>query len=599
MRFVTTSTILLHLVLVPASALALTGQAGDEADRQTSFQLTTARTAEDHVSTLQWAVPQSPHGFSLAGQGLLGRYGLTATEVLKELAPHLEAVSPRLEKSSGHGQTVHEFYALHFGDYPLAGATLNLHHHLNKLAMVRASLPTYRLPAKPFTAQDFVALDALGYGPTEGERQSSRAVVAESGGFPAPAWEISRFSEATGATSKLLVDAQTGALLSSVQAAFDLAEVFEKGPADGKTVTVELPDLPGTGYLDGKRFSVFAPTASDPRVMAPDNQFVFRADDPADALSFDQVEAYYSATRALAWFQQRFGNDGGGAHLTVRINHLIAGRSDNALYVPPPEGPEIRIGAGNEVMTNLARDTDVLTHEYAHHVIFEHLKEHAGESGVLHEGTADYFAYAVNGDPNLGESLIPGGPYLRTAALDADARYDLVDERRGAHFRGQYWSAVLWSLRQELGEGFDTVVYNALSYLGPGSGLKDGFLGLLNADRDLNPLDAASPEAGVFGKNKCLILKTGVERGFAAYLEDYEGFDCGLDLAALAQESKALTTPAAVEGKGKPVEFTAFGKRCAVVSANGSPGQVATAGWFWVPLLFVLWLSRRGRKHGS
>lgn len=599
MRFVTNPFLYFWLALSASPAEALTGAAGDEADRLTSFQLTTARAADDLVSTLQWAVPQSPRGFSLAGQGLLGRYGLTAAEVLKELAPHLGAATPRLERSSGRGQTVHEVYSLNFGEHSLAGAMLHLHHHANKLAMVRASLPTYRLPAKPFTSADFLALEALGYGAQEGERQAAEAVVAESGGLPAAAWEISRFSAATGATTKLLIDAQTGALLSSSQAAFDLAEVFAEGPADGKTVTVELPDLPGTGYLDGKRFAVYAPTVGDPRVMAPDNQFVFRADDPADALSFDQVEAYYAATRVLAWFQQRFGNDGGGAHLTVRVNDLIAGRADNALYVPPPEGPEIRIGAGNEALTNLARDTDVLTHEYAHHVIYEHLKDHAGESGVLHEGTADYFAYAVNGDPNLGESLVPGGAYLRTAALEPGARYDQVDERRGAHYRGQYWSAVLWQLRQELGEDFDTLVYDALAYLGPSSGLKDGFLGLLNADRDLNPLDAGSADAGVYGKNKCRILQAGVARGFAAYLEDYDGLDCGLDLATLAQESRAITNPPGAEGKGKPVEFTAFGKRCAVVTEADGPGRIGTAGWFWMPLLFVLWLTRRRRKHGS
>ncbi len=577
----------------------MTGAAGDDADRLTSFTLTTARGPDDLISTLQWAVPQSPRGFSLAGQGLLGRYGLTAVDVLKELAPHLAACTPRLQSSGGTGSTVHEAYDLFFGDYPLAATLLHLHHHQNKLAMVRAALPSYRLPAKPFGEKDFVALDQLGYGAVDGERQDARRVIAESGGFPAPAWELSRFSRRTGMTTKQTVDAQTGALLASVATAFDLAEVYEKGPADGKLVTVDLPELPGTGYLDGTRFAVFAPTAADPRVMAPDNQFVFRADDPADALNFDQVEAYYSATRVMAWFQQRFGNDGGGAHVVVRVGDLVGGRADNALYVPAPEGPEIQIGAGNEALTNLARDTDVLTHEYSHHVIYEHLKDHAGESGVIHEGTADYFAYALNGDPNLGESIVPGGAYLRTAALAPGDLYDQVDERRGAHYRGQYWSAVLWDVRQSLGEAADTLVYASLSYLGPTSGLKDAFLGLLNADRDLNPVDGTNAESGVFGKNKCLILNAGVARGFGQFLEEYDGQSCGLDMQNLAQQSRDRTVPAGEAGKGKPVEFTAFGKKCAVVDVGPGPRRYATAGWFWLPLLFVLWLNRRGRKHGS
>ncbi len=559
------------------------------------FALAAAEGTSDLVSALQWDVPDSPHGFSLAGQGFLGRYGLTANEVLAELAPHLAACRLVLARSEGAGTAVHEYYDLYFGAYPLAGAYLHLHHYQNKLAMLRASLPAYRLPATPFKASDFLAPAALGF---QTERPA-RAVLADSGGFPAPAWEIVSFDERTGASTTETVDAQTGAVLDTQTEAFDLASVYPRGPSDGALTTVDLPDLPGTGYLDGKHFIVYAPEAGDPRVMAPDNDFEYLPADPADALNFDQVEAYYGATKALAWFQQKFGFDTGALPVIVHINTLVSGRPDNAQYIPAPVGPKIEIGKGNDVLKNLARDTDVVIHEFGHHVIYQHLKSHSGEAGVLHEGTADYFAYAISGDPHLGTSIVVGGTYLRTAALGSELRYDSADERKGAHYLGQFWSAVLWDLRLSLGDDADKLVYESLSYLGANSGLKDAFLALFNADRDAHPLAEGTAEAGVFGANKCLILKAGVSRGFAQFLGNYDGLACGLDMAALAEESRALSHESGKSGSGKAFGFSAFGRTCAVVGFGDRPDAPTPLVWFVLPVFLAFSFSRVRRRHGS
>jgi hypothetical protein len=125
--------------------------------------------------------------------------------------------------------------------------------------------------------------------------------------------------------------------------------------------------------------------------------------------------------------------------------------------------------------------------------------------------------------------------------LDTSARFDSFALGRNAHTRGQVWSAMLWELRQLIGEDFDRVVYESLRYLGPSSGFRDAFLGMLNADLTLTG-----------ARDRCQILQVGAMRGFAMALEELDGTPCGLDLGELARESRALyerNNPASGEAK--------------------------------------------------
>lgn len=550
------------------------------------------------VTSLQIPLPASASGGYGLDQAptLIGTYGLSARDVLLALAPHLAAARlvPKSMQSGGGGDAVHEDYELWFGDYRLDDAYLSIHNHKNRLVFLRAKLPDYRLPAEPPTADDFIPLAALGF--ESAEREAAVKVLAASSGFPAPSWAWSQFDPARSVTVTRIIDAQTGAVLSETETFFGSAQVYEKSPADGHLIPVELPDLSATGFLDGKHFSVYAPNETDARVPVDGAKLdAVRPDDPTSPTAFDQVEAYYAATKALSWFKERFGYDIGATHLNVRVNDLVGGRAENAAYLPAPLGPEILIGKGGERMTGLARDTDVVIHEFSHHVIFGHVTTAAGESGVFHEGTADYFAYALNGDPYLAESIVPGAPFLRTAAQPAAARYDALSSKEDAHTKGQIWSAVLWELRQRLGaELGDKVVYESLAYMGPRSGFADAFHALLNADRDLAPLAGGDPEVGIFGRNKCAILNAGVARGFAYALDALGpvGAPCGLDLAVLAEQSRAVAKIANDNSPktGQKVGITAFGKRCSTIpfSDNSSEGVTLLLWLLSLPVLVSL-----------
>lgn len=540
-----------------------------------AFGSARAQDADEYLATLQTATAP---GLSLTGSDeLIGRYGLSAREILLALAPHLEGVTLELASitTGADGSTVHEDYRLKFGAHEIAGAYLRLAHHRNQLVMLRAKLPAFRLPAEAFAEGDFVPLAALGFEPGG----AVKAVVAESSGLAAPAWLQTQRAQGVERARETLVDAQTGAILAERDVAFDLqdgaldvkAMVFARGPNDGALVEVSLPELPPTGWLDGLHFRVYAPDESDPRVQARDLRFNLRPDDPVEGVQFDQVQAYYGAMKALDFFRARFGYDPGTTSLAVRVN-MGGSQADNAAYTPPPIGPEILIGRGEEVFRNLAREVDVLAHEFSHHVIFRYLTRASGESGVVHEGTSDFFAYAQAGDPFLGESVVPGASYLRTAALAAGDRYDELESWRDGHFRGQYWSAVLWELRQRIGaEAWDKTVYEALPYLGPASGLRDAFLALFNADRDLAPRPEGDPERASFGLHKCVILDVGIARGFAVALEGIDGSVCGFNLKQLAKDSRALTDKAngKLVGKRDGVKVSLFGKSCSTIGLEG------------------------------
>ncbi len=539
-----------------------------------------AENADEYLATLQIATAP---GLSLtASDELIGRYGLSAREILLTLAPHLEGATLELASmpTGADGSTVHEDYRLKFGAHEIADAYLRLAHHRNQLVMLRAKLPAFRLPAEAFAASDFVPLAALGFE----ANGVVKAVIAESSGLAAPAWLQTKRAHGFERASETLVDAQTGAILAEREVAFDLqdgalaikAMVYARGPNDGALVEVSLPELPPTGWLDGPHFRVYAPDESDPRVQARDLRFNLRPDDPVDSVQFDQVQAYYGAMKALDFFRARFGYDPGTMSLAVRVN-LGGSQADNAAYTPPPIGPEILIGRGEDLYRNLAREVDVLVHEFAHHVIYRFLTRANGESGIVHEGTADFFAYAQAGDPFLGESVVPGGRFLRTAALAASDRYDTLESWRDGHFRGQYWSAVLWELRQRIGaEAWDRTVYEALPYLGPASGLRDAFLALFNADRDLAPLPEGNPERASYGLHKCMILEAGIARGFAVALEGIDGSGCGFNLKQLAKDSRALTDKAngKREGKRDGVKVSLFGKSCSTVGLAELRGRM-------------------------
>lgn len=501
------------------------------------------QTLDDHQLSLEAALQiKHSHASSLGlhdPDTLLGQTGVTPQLVLKELAPHLEQLVPELLERTVRGTVVHEVFQLKYGFWAIAKSTIELHHYANKLVLLRVNLPHIESLAGKYQPSDFKPLSVLQAeaGGAATVYEDSYQILAAQGGELIPAWEIHAVDPSRGAVIRRIIDARYGQLLEEKAADFRLTSVYSKNPKDGGMTQVKLPDLRNGHSLDGKYFTVFSPDQTVPRAEGHHGDFSYRPDVDSDAPHFDEVQTYYNASRALAFFRGKFGFDPKTESITIRVHHDMGGKHDNAYYLPSLSAPEIRIGQGDK-LRNLSRDVDVISHEYAHHVIYQYLKESKGESGVLHEGIADYFAFAISDDPYLGESVLPNSAYVRTGTTIDKDKYDLLPAGTKTHVKGSYWSAFLWLLRESLGSEYtDLLVYESLPYLGPDGTIKDAFLGILSADRDLSG-NSRRGEVPLYGENKCAIFAAGLKLGFATYLADFDGSSCGLNLDELASESR-------------------------------------------------------------
>jgi hypothetical protein len=144
----------------------------------------------------------------------------------------------------------------------------------------------------------------------------------------------------------------------------------------------------------------------------------------------------------------------------------MGGEFNNAFY--DPFFPLFGFGNGDGVVTaNLGVDLDVAAHEMGHHV-FELLVQPLIFTGTepaaaMTEGVADTFSALIGGDPNVGESTIPGQPFLRTVdntlAFPADASAD-------PHLTGLIYAGANWDLIEDLGaESFADTLLAGLPFL--------------------------------------------------------------------------------------------------------------------------------------
>jgi hypothetical protein len=304
--------------------------------------------------------------------------------------------------------------------------------------------------------------------------------------------------------------------------------------ATGKVQTyadnvVKTPDLSvfdvlvsGNERLENEFFRVDTNTAESgvQPAQSSTNEFIY---EPTHK-NFAEASVFYHASDMLKFFQDLGYNWSGTKPLTLRIHRTINGTANNALYQPNDaalsQKPSISIGDGDgRVLKNLPIDADVVSHEFGHHVVFDHVTSTSGESLILHEGLADYFAFAKYNDACLAESICVVGCYsvqtfkcLRTGENSLkykDADYTSLD----AHRKGQLLSGFLWDLHELMDPQVATkTVFRALDLLVSNSDLGQ----LIHAMMLTDFTDHA-------GKNACIIYDAAVARGFQSVLT---GIDC-------------------------------------------------------------------------
>jgi hypothetical protein len=322
----------------------------------------------------------------------------------------------------------------------------------------------------------------------------------------------------------ILVDGRTGEILEQVTMAFHVdgkALLFEENAVvdkdTGRKETV-LPALAGTGERLGHAlFNVYScnkkEVTSECVQSAKGNPGGDFRGVEYESPNYDEVVAFHAVTKSMAWYRRLMAakpnssrawgsnypgprSDFGiaaGLTLGVYVRSLTKSPSgytlDNAAYMPSAlaKGSQARIliGTGWEegqaveqkrILRYLGRDTDVVMHEFGHHMIYRTLRDVSGQGGALHEGFADYFTYAITGNNRLGESIVSSGESLRSG--NRPGKVDPYVNAK-AHIAGEFWSSVMWELRQNLGpwkDGFfifDKIVWESIDLFKEDAGYYD------------------------------------------------------------------------------------------------------------------------------
>lgn len=198
---------------------------------------------------------------------------------------------------------------------------------------------------------------------------------------------------------------------------------------------------------------------------------------------YDEVFSYFSLVEYVNWAQKLLGKSSDQllplplqVYTRARIFNPSNGKytDENAMYLPYGESgtdnPSIIIGSGYDpengdspprkpvYLKLLGKDGDVVRHEFGHHILYDNLKKITGQSGVMHEGYADYMNYAYTGRNQLASSIVSTGSPLRQATITkGNVSHYIPSENssRNSHQYASFWSSVLWQGRQRLGTDSD------------------------------------------------------------------------------------------------------------------------------------------------
>ena len=289
-------------------------------------------------------------------------------------------------------------------------------------------------------------------------------------------------------TWQVLLDARTGEVLTALDrllrangtGSVYVPNVVQSG---GVPSQVTLYDLDDSGFLAGRIARVIDSRAVE--AFRPDAAFSFPPADPR----FVQTSVYRSLTDPARLFEARgFPAFNKPLHAFVNVADLDGvGEFNNAFYDPFYQLFEFGNGDG-VVLANVGTDSDVASHEMGHHffeTLVEPLAFFTGDPVLaMHEGFADAVAALWNGDPNMGESVVPGQPYLRTLANSAIYPDDVAPD---PHETGLIYGGMLWSLQQSLGASeLEEILMAGLPFLPAQPDPWDFPAALVSGDQALN-----------------------------------------------------------------------------------------------------------------
>ncbi len=274
-----------------------------------------------------------------------------------------------------------------------------------------------------------------------------------------------------------------------------------KHPDPAKQALVEFSvEVSGDGTLSNDYF-ITGFGDDTVRSKAPNLEFIA---DQSNARHFDEQSSFAHVNRIFQFVSQYGYVWKGPKPLKVLTSSSIAGQG-NANYQPfdGKSGPFINLGSDSPgMLTNLAIDSDVVSHEFGHHVVFGSVTDvpRGSESIVVHEGLSDAMTFYASGDNCLAESVCPAttpNPALQDPCFlpkkclrTADNSMKYLDpaymsNSSKAHIRGQVISGLFADLKRGgaiPSDNLNKLLVATVTYLPRQATVKSVVVALLDAD---------------------------------------------------------------------------------------------------------------------
>ncbi len=279
--------------------------------------------------------------------------------------------------------------------------------------------------------------------------------------------------------------------------------VYPKDPVNSSLTTVTIPRLLGAGYyLDGTYIEATNDNLGDAFSASRNFQYTPPSYTQHDSTHFDDANVYYHVDKYYVDYWQAVGFSGLGVQVLASVHDSYPYGHDNA--VANWGTMRLYFGHGISIFWDLAKQNDVIYHEYTHLVSGYIGLGGGGYQSAMHEGYSDYHAASFTSDPQIGEwvtrctdtgdlrEILNSKTYFNDdnyndveyAWCAADSRY--LNSKYSAHANGMIWSGALWDLRAALGSSItDFLVYKGLVYKhASGTTFLDGAEGIVIADQN-------------------------------------------------------------------------------------------------------------------
>lgn len=540
----------------------------------------------------------------VGGYGFAGLSDSALRDALEEkgLHPHLglRRRHGRVENNigltrSGQSLMVTDYDYTHSG-FPICDTTIRTVRHETGETVMVGNVPLVQSPSQFSSSEWPLKEDAFEYAAAamankigasaeEASLMDFQPCLYNLQGHLQPSWEFSiSFSSRT-----YRVFGDDRQIFSAAPWFFDATariQAYDPNVTTGTLKTFQVT-VDGSGTLTNNYFTTEI-YAGGSRQQSASNTFNYTGKDipSAESSTFAYVNQHldYLTSVGYSW--------GSSRQITVISNVAVKGDVNNAYYSGPTSssGPTIYVGMGDgTILTNLAFDADVASHELGHHVVFASITSTDGESLALHEGLADFFALARTGEMCLGESVCPAGTRVSACRIQSNRCLRSADNTmkyndatytsyiKDGHMSGQLISGLLWDLRKTNAMPADLLsryVLQAITYLPTNAQFKNFVAALLYTDSQNGSTYQAA------------ITSALATRGLAAATL---GVDTN-DLKTSASTENAATPAAATNDSESSGGGGIFG--CAVSGYQ----QNQTSHWWLVVVLgglpFVLTMSR-------